>query len=453
MNKPTDFVFTPTTKAPEPALGLRRIPVDRYTDPVFLKLEDDCIWSKTWLLAGAACDVAEPGDFFVFENLRESVLVTHAEDGVVRAFYNVCQHRGNQLKASGCGNSPYLSCGFHGWEYYLDGSIKEIPEANDFPQGVPAEELSLKEVRCEAWGGFIWISMDPDIEPLIEYLGVVPEHLAPYEMESMVLVSDETVEWNCNWKTSVDIFSETYHVRGVHPESEYLADDVNVQMDLYGPHSRFIAPMYIPSPRKIGEDKALNQTMVEYLKSEGFPVESFEGDVTNLRGAVAAHKRSMTNENGLDFSKLTDDQLTADYHYNVFPNITFNLFGEQMWMFRHRPHPTDPDKMYFDRMIFNRVPKGEATAGAKAGAVDLFVELGDGSIDGRPEHNFYRYGEQSSGLLLDQDASCLAGVQKGLHSRGMTGLWISHHERRIRNFHFWWEKYMSEQPLMLKSAE
>ena len=295
MNKPADFVFTPTTKAPEPHLGLGRIPVDRYTDPVFLKLEDDCIWSKTWLLAGAACDVAEPGDFFVFENLRESVLVTHAEDGVVRAFYNVCQHRGNQLKASGCGNSPYLSCGFHGWEYHLDGSIKEIPEAHDFPQGVPAEELSLKEVRCEAWGGFIWISMDPDIEPLIEYLGVVPEHLAPYQMESMVLVSDETVEWNCNWKTSVDIFSETYHVRGVHPESEYLADDVNVQMDLYGPHSRFIAPMYIPSPRKIGEDKALNQTMVEYLKSEGFPVESFEGDVTNLRGAVAAHKRSMTN--------------------------------------------------------------------------------------------------------------------------------------------------------------
>ena len=119
--------------------------------------------------------------------------------------------------------------------------------------------------------------MDPDIEPLIDYLGIVPEHLAPYELESMVLVSDETVEWDCNWKTSVDIFSETYHVRGVHPESEYLADDVNVQMDLYGPHTRFIAPMYIPSPRKIAQDKALNETMIAYLKSEGFPVDSFRG--------------------------------------------------------------------------------------------------------------------------------------------------------------------------------
>jgi hypothetical protein len=269
----------------------------------------------------------------------------------------------------------------------------------------------------------------------------------------MLLVSDETVEWDCNWKTSVDIFSETYHVRGVHPESEYLADDVNVQMDLYGPHTRFIAPMYIPSPRKIGQDKALNETMIEYLKSEGFPIDAFEGDVTTLRGAVAAHKRSMTNENGLDFSKLTDDQLTADYHYNIFPNITFNLFGEQMWMFRHRPHPTNPDKMYFDRMIFNRIPKGDATAGTKAGAVDLFVELGDSNIEGRPEHQFYRHGEKSSGLLLDQDASCLAGVQKGLHSRGMKGLWISHHERRIRNFHYWWEKYMTEQPLTLKPTD
>ena len=453
MSESSDFAFTPTTKAPEPALGFERIPVDRYTDPAFLKLEDDCIWSKTWLLAGATCDVATPGDFFVFDNLRESILVTCAGDGVIRAFYNVCQHRGNQLKHSGCGNSPFLSCGFHGWQYNLDGSIKEIPEAHDFPQGIPTEKLSLRELRCETWGGFVWLSMDPDIESLIDYLGIVPEHLAPYELESMVLVSDETVEWDCNWKTSVDIFSETYHVRGVHPESEYLADDVNVQMDLYGPHTRFIAPMYIPSPRKIGQDRALNETMIEYLKSEGFPVDAFEGDITTLRGAVAAHKRSMTNENGLDFSKLTDDQLTADYHYNIFPNVTFNLFGEQMWMFRHRPHPTNPDKMYFDRMIFNRVPKGDETAGTNAGAVDLFVELGDSTIEGRPEHQFYRHGEKSSGLLLDQDASCLAGVQKGLHSRGIKGLWISHHERRIRNFHYWWEKYMTEQPLTLKLTD
>ncbi|MDH3642783.1 MAG: aromatic ring-hydroxylating dioxygenase subunit alpha [Gammaproteobacteria bacterium] len=442
MSSKPDIQSTPMDKAPDPELGAERIPVDRYTDPAFMKLEDARIWSKTWLLAGAACDVAEPGDYFVFENLRESILVVRALDGEIRAFYNVCQHRGNQLRAPGCGHSEQLACAFHLWTWNLDGTLKSVPEAHDFPQGTPADELGLQQLRCDTWGGFVWVSMDPDIEPLLDYLGVVPEHLAPYEFDEMVLVSDETVEWNCNWKTSVDIFSETYHVRGVHPESEFVADDVNVQMDLYGRHTRFIAPMYIPSPRKIGDDKALNDTMIDYLKSEGFPVDDFSGDVTTLRGAVAAHKRAMTSEHGLDFSRLTDDQLTADYHYNIFPNVTFNLFGEQMWMFRHRPHPTDPDKMYFDRMIFNRVPTGEVTAGANAGAVDMFVELGDGLVEGRPEHIFYRHGERSSGLLLDQDASCLAGVQKGLHSRGMKGLWISHHERRIRNFHHWWEKYM-----------
>ena len=164
--------------------------------------------------------------------------------------------------------------------------------------------------------------------------------------------------------------------------------------------------------------------MVDYLKSEGFPVEDFEGSATALRSAVAAHKRAMSNENALDFSNLIDDQLTADYHYNIFPNVTFNLFGEQMWMFRHRPHPTDPDEMYFDRMIFNRAPKGEVKSSANAGAVDMFVELGDEVVEGRPELHSYRYGEKSSGLLLDQDASCLNGVQQGLHSGGMKGLRI-----------------------------
>ena len=442
LNNNVRFEYTPTDKAPVPELGTNRIPVDRYTDPKYIRLEDEKIWSKTWLLAGVESDLQETGNYFVFENLRESFLITRAADGGLRAFYNVCQHRGNRLKSVGCGHATQLTCAFHRWSWNLDGSLRYVPEADDFPQGTPASELDLVPVKCDTWGGFVWISMDPDIEPLEEYLGVVPEHLAPYEFEEMVLVSDETIEWNCNWKTSVDIFSETYHVRGVHPESEFIADDVNVQMDVYGRHSRFIAPMYIPSPRKIDETKSLNEVMNDYLKSEGFPVQDFKGDVTTLRRAVASHKRKMSEETGLDFSQLTDDQLTADYHYNVFPNITFNLFGEQMWMFRHRPHPTDTDKMFFDRMIFNRVPKGETKAESNAGAVDLFVELGDQVLEGRPEHSFYRYGDRSSGLLLDQDASCLQGVQEGLHSRGMRGLWISNHEIRIRNFHHWWEKYI-----------
>lgn len=430
-------------KAPDPDLGTDLIPVDRYIEPGILKREFERLWPRTWLLAGLVADVEKPGDYFVFENGTESILVTRADDGKIHAFYNVCQHRGNQLKAPGCGRTQSIECPFHRWKWDLDGRLNNVPEAHDFPQGTPADKLGLQRVKCDTWGGFVWISMDPDIEPLMDYLGVIPEHLAPYDLEKMVLVFDETVEWNCNWKTSVDIFSETYHVRGVHPEAEYVADDIDVQMDLYGRHSRFISPMYIPSPRRIGPDKGLNDIMKAYLNSEGFPVDEYKGDVTGLRQAVADFKRKQSEKTGMDYSKLLDAQLTADFHYNVFPNVTFNLFAEQVWLFRHRPHPTDPNKMYFDRMIFNRAPKDGSKVDSNAGAVDLFVGLGEGgTVEGRPEHIFYKWGERSSGLLLDQDASCLGTVQKGMQSKGFKGLWISAHERRIRNFHKWWEKYV-----------
>ncbi len=441
MNEVKPIKMTPLEKAPEPDLGTEMIPVERYIDPAVMKQEMDKLWSKTWLLAGPACDVAEPGDYFVFEVGRESIIVSRAEDGELYGFFNVCRHRANQLKPEGCGHSSSFVCGFHKWEWNLDGSLKDVPEADDFPQGTPAEELGLVPVKVDTWGGFVWANMDLVAEPLMDYLGEIPAHLDAYEFEKMVLVYDETIEWDCNWKTSVDIFSETYHVRGVHPESEWVSDDIEVQVDLYGAHSRFIAPMYVPSVR-VREGDALNPGLVEYLKSEGFPADDYKGGVSTLRRDVAAFKREQSKETGLDFSKLHDDQLTADFHYNIFPNVTFNLFGEQMWMFRHRPHPTDPDKMYFDRMVFNRVPEGEAGANTAAGAVDMFLELDEGNVEGRPEHQFYKYGERSSGLLLDQDASCLAGVQKGLHSKGCKGLWISHHERRIRNFHKTWETYL-----------
>lgn len=440
MNSP--LPKTPLEKAPEPELGSQLIAVERYIDPAFMKVEMDKLWSKVWLLAGPESDVREVGDYLVMEIGRESIIVSRAEDGQLHAFYNVCRHRANQLRAPGCGHGKSFECAFHRWEWHLDGSLKHVPDAQDFPQGCPQAELGLVTVRVDSWGGFVWVTMDPEAPALLEYLGEIPRHLDPYEFGKMVLVYDETVEWNCNWKTSVDIFSEVYHVRGVHPESEWVSDDIDVQIDLYGAHSRFIAPMYVPSVRVRDGSGALPEPLKDYLKSEGFPAEGYAGDISTIRRDVAAWKRSRETDTGMDFSRLHDDQLAADFHYNVFPNVTFNLFGEQMWLFRHRPHPTDPDRMYFDRMVFNRVPTGEVKASTAAGAVDMFLELEEGTIEGRPPHRFYKYGERSSGLLLDQDASCLETVQKGLHSRGCKGMWIGNQERRIRNFHRVLDEYV-----------
>src|SRR3546814_12480076 len=119
---------------------------------------------------------------------------------------------------------------YHHWTDGLDGKIERIPELDTFPQGCPPG-ARLPSYPCGEWGGFVWYSLNPDVEPLEQYLDPMPQHLNPYHMERMAWVRDITVEWDCNWKASVDAFSEHYHVQGIHPQLQWYLDDVNVQHD------------------------------------------------------------------------------------------------------------------------------------------------------------------------------------------------------------------------------
>ena len=230
---------TPREKTVEPDLGTARIPKERYLSRDFAALEWERMWTRVWLLAGREADVANPGDWLTLEIGPESVIVVRDRSGALHAHYNVCLHRGNRLCEPGRGHAPTFSCRYHAWEWNLDGTLRHATDAHDFPGGLP-EGLRLGAVRCEGWGGFVWITLDPDAEPLADYLGVIPEHLAPYAFEEHVLVDDVTLEIACNWKTCVDAFNEAYHVQGTHPELLEYSDDVNVQIALYGKHSRFI---------------------------------------------------------------------------------------------------------------------------------------------------------------------------------------------------------------------
>ena len=97
---------------------------ERYTTRDFMRQEWDAIWSRCWLYAGLVSDVADAGDYFLFNVGRESVVVTRSDDGQLRAFYNVCQHRGNRLLAAGSGVVSRFACPYHGWQYGLDGDRK-----------------------------------------------------------------------------------------------------------------------------------------------------------------------------------------------------------------------------------------------------------------------------------------------------------------------------------------
>ena len=162
---PEQSPVTPCGKEPDPDLGHELIRKERYTSAEFMQLEWERIWKKVWLLGALESDLREPGDFVATEIGRESVLIVRQADGGVRAFYNVCLHRGNRLRPTGAGSADSFKCQYHHWEYALDGSFKRIPDLDTFPQGAPPCR-GLKELPCAAWGGFVWFSLDPNVGPL-----------------------------------------------------------------------------------------------------------------------------------------------------------------------------------------------------------------------------------------------------------------------------------------------
>jgi phenylpropionate dioxygenase-like ring-hydroxylating dioxygenase large terminal subunit len=419
---------TPVAKAPDPKLGNKLIPADRYTSHEFKQLEWDKIWSKVWLLGCREEDIPETGDHFVTEIGRESILLVRQKDGSVKAFFNVCLHRGNKLvhsyeKPVEATTAGTFKCRYHDWEYGQDGRFVDIPDLETFPQGAP-KCGGLIERPCDVWGSFVWFSLNPDVEPLHDYLGVIPEHLDPYHFERMVLTKTLTVEWDCNWKASVDAFNESYHVQGTHPQLLYYLDDLDIQIDCYDKHNRYLIAFGVLSPRVLAPGEIPPPIKV-VMKGAGMDPADYEGSVYDIRKDVQKHKRANGPAQGKDYSDLNDDQLTDDYHYMIFPNITMNVHADDMMMFRQRPHPDDPNKMYFDY---------------------YFYELPDNEFDPetyrRPVHKNYKNGEISLGLVINQDAYNLPFVQAGMNSSAYEGLWIGNQELRIRHFHETIEAYI-----------
>jgi len=192
-----------------------------YRDPKILERELERIFFRSWLLAGRQEQVAEIGDYFSFELGDESVLIVRGRDGVLRAFYNVCRHRGARLCATGAGRfEGPIRCRYHAWCYALDGSLRAVPNLPD-PANFPKGEFSLYPVALEVWEGFVFLRLDPIGETLLSQLGALPERARPYSLASLRVGAIDETAVDANWKILVENFMECYHCPGVHPE---LAD-------------------------------------------------------------------------------------------------------------------------------------------------------------------------------------------------------------------------------------
>ncbi len=412
---------TPMTKMPEPDLAYVPIPKERYTSAEFAQREWEQMWTKVWLLAGRASDAPEPGDYFTFEIGRESILVVRQHDGSLAARYNVCMHRGNRLREPGRGHASEFRCLFHGWRYDIDGSLLKALDPECFQQGLPGDQLGLRPVRCDTWAGFVFVCLDPEVEPLHDYLGVIPDHLDPYGFEHWKVAYDCTIEIECNWKTSVDAFNEAYHLSSTHAWTVAFSDDVRTVYDCYGKHTRMIFPEIQASPRFAPPGTVTEEMKEMFLKRVGVDVENFEGDADDARRAYADAIRALGPALGADFSDLNESQMCDDFHYTVFPNVTFNTHSMFVWVFTHRPHPTDPNKMYFDFINLMNTPNQELP---------------------RPEQERYATengdtlaGKCEGGDLLDEDLYNLPRIQQGMNSAAFQNLHLSTQEVRILSHH------------------
>ncbi|MGE5276421.1 MAG: aromatic ring-hydroxylating oxygenase subunit alpha [Acidobacteriota bacterium] len=192
------------------------IPAPWYTDPRVADLERRAVFSRTWQMAGRADQVSLPGHFFTAEVAGERILVARGQDGVVRAFFNVCRHHAAAVEPREAGKTHLFRCPYHGWTYALDGELKGTP---DFAGVCDFEKASngLAPVEVAEWEKFVFVRLEPGGPPLARYLGDLVGQFAPLGLERHHFVERRLYPFDCNWKVFVDNYLDGgYHVPHLH---------------------------------------------------------------------------------------------------------------------------------------------------------------------------------------------------------------------------------------------
>jgi choline monooxygenase len=210
------------------------LPAAWYLDPHLHALERERVFFRGWQPVGHLGEVAAPGAFFTVDLLGEPLVVVRGDDGGLRAFYNVCRHRG-AVVARGCGVARSLNCPYHGWVYGLDGRLCGGPPEFEGVEGFEKGKNGLAPVRVETFGPFVFVSLDPAAPPLLEALGDVPARTAADRLGERAFAGRRVYEVACNWKVYIDNYLEAYHVPHVHPSLNAVLDYQNYVTEPLGP--------------------------------------------------------------------------------------------------------------------------------------------------------------------------------------------------------------------------
>ncbi|MCK9284701.1 MAG: aromatic ring-hydroxylating dioxygenase subunit alpha [Rhodocyclaceae bacterium] len=414
----------------------------RYYSREFMEKEWQHLWPRVWLIAAVTADIREPGDFTVFEHGHEEFIVVRQDDGSIKAFYNVCSHRGNRVCQVDRGTASSFTCAFHSWEFGCNGTLNKIVDEETFNKKLVGHRPGLTEVRCETLAGIVFINMDGNAPPLKEWMGLPEGYLEAYDIENMNLVRHTRSEWKSNWKTGVDTFYESYHLPHVHPQTQGAIEEFS-QIDLYkNGFGRMIMWFGIKSHRHpVEHERDLDEGVKVMLRDAGIDLATYSGTVADTRRDIQIAKRERAKRLGLsNYERLTDGQLSDGWITGLFPNVQIGMHAEGIFIMRFVPHPTDPDRFFYDNMLLYRHVDDPNYA------VPAWMAMPDGiDVTGETRPDIERWSADESpgiGPVLIQDYDLVAHVQRGIKSRGFKGPLWGDQEARVRHFHREVDRYI-----------
>lgn len=402
------------------------IGAEAYVSTDYARAEVDRLWRKAWLQAGRVEDLPSEGDFITFDIADDSIIVVRDGPESLRAFHNVCVHRGRRLvdtpagQRNARGNKRNFICGFHGWTYNLAGKCTYVPHAEDWQGALTDDRTSLGPVRCETWGGWVWINMDPDAVSLAEWLDPIPAMLDPYELQNMRPRWRKWVVFGCNWKVALEAFNETYHVATTHPEFNAFG-----QFRGWARNQKLHSHIGYEAPKGQEEDAGKLRTGIGDARVSTAEMQEFTWENANTNttmtlveaarrlvdelpegtpaGDVSRHwiasARAADAERGVVWP--TVDPLhtaQAGTAWQVFPNFQIGHAVNNMLCYMARPFGDDPDKCIFEAAVYELYPEGEA-----------------------PETEWTYTEPADWPPVLRQDFTNMAAVQQGMKSAGFRG--------------------------------
>ena len=296
-----------------PYRSARLLPPRVFHDPEIFAFEQENWFARDWICVGREDEAAGRGEYFLATVAGESAVVVRAGDGGLRAFHNICRHRGSTILEESRGRIARFQCPYHAWTYDLDGLLQRAKHTDDLEDFEPAEN-SLVPVRLETWQGFVFVCLDPGAAPLAGQLGDLPEHFERFDLSALRRARRIEYDVAANWKVIGENYSECYHCPGVHPQLNRL------------------------TPYDMGLEFQSNGAW------EGGWMQ-LVGDAETMSTDGGAHGRP-------PLAGMTADDCRRIYYYLVWPNLLVSIHPD--YVLAHQVWPVDAERSrivcdwYFD---------------------------------------------------------------------------------------------------------